>query len=86
MIGYDEVLPRPKFLPSSRGPPVAIRRMLHGHYGIGCLLETCQATPLMIWEAYAASTYVFLAPKYFFLISVTPVDIPLPAYRNVLFR
>ena len=30
---------------------VTIRKMFYGHYGIGCLLETCQATPLMIWEA-----------------------------------
>ena len=48
---------------ASPDPAVAIRGMLYGHYGIGCLLETCQATPLMIWGPYAASTYVFLAPK-----------------------
>ena len=61
--GSDEALSLQNFLPSSRGSPVTMRRMLYGHYNIGCLLETCQTTPLMIWEAYAASTYFFLAPK-----------------------
>ena len=68
--GSDGALPRQNFTPElarAAPAPVTVRRMLYGRYIIGCLLKTCQTTPLslMIWEAYAVHIF-FWHPNSFF--------------------